>query len=76
MQQLKINKIGDSLGVILSSEILQKLQVGEGDTILAIETTNGIEIISNDSDPCFEAGMKAYKKVATKYANALQELAK
>lgn len=74
MEQLKINKIGDSLVVILSSEILQKLQVGEGDTILAIETTNGIEIIAND--PSFEAGMLAYEKVATRYTNALQELAK
>lgn len=74
MQQLKINKIGDSLGIILSSEILQKLQVGEGDTIVAIETINGIEITPND--PSFEAGMAAYNKVAAKYANALQELAK
>jgi putative addiction module antidote len=74
MQQLKIDKIGDSLGVILSSAILEKLQVGEGDIILAIETTDGIEIVAND--PAFELGMLAYKKVAAKYKNALQELAK
>jgi putative addiction module antidote len=74
MQQLKINKIGDSLGVILSAEILEKLRVGEGDIILAIETTDGIKIVAND--PAFEAGMLAYERVAAKYTNALHELAK
>ncbi|WP_373541156.1 AbrB/MazE/SpoVT family DNA-binding domain-containing protein [Chamaesiphon sp.] len=59
--------------ITLSAEILQKLQVGEGDTILAIETTNGIELVAGD--PGFESGMAAYRKVASKYSNALQELA-
>jgi antitoxin MazE len=73
MQLLKIHKIGDSLGVTLSPEILQKLQVGEGDYLLATATTDGIEIMASDSE--FELGMEAYHKVAGKYKVALRELA-
>jgi putative addiction module antidote len=74
MQSLKVHKIDDSLAITLSPEILQKLQVKEGDRILAIETENGIELVAND--PELEAGLEAYQKVTAKYANALQELAK
>jgi putative addiction module antidote len=74
MQLLKIHKIGNSLGITLPIELLQKLQVGEGDSILAIETADGIQI--TNSDPEFELGLEAYRKVANKYRNALHELAK
>jgi antitoxin MazE len=74
MQVLKIHKIGDSLGVTLSPEILHKLQVGEGDSILAIETAEGIQIVASGSE--FESGMAAYTKIVDKYGMALQELAK
>ena len=74
MQSLKVHKIDNSLVITLSPEILQKLQVKEGDSILAIETNNGIELVVNDLE--LEAGLEAYYKVTAKYANALQELAK
>lgn len=73
MRLLKIQKIGDSLGVTLPTEILQKLQVDEGDSILAIETADGIGLIA--SSPEFDLGMEAYCKVASKYKSALQKLA-
>jgi putative addiction module antidote len=79
MQTLKINKVGDSLSIVLSSEILRKLQVGEGDSIVAIETVDGIKLIADDSeraDMKGQAGMKAYSKVVNKYSNALEQLAK
>ena len=49
MQSLKVHKIDDSLVITLSPEILQKLQVKEGDSILAIETNNGIELVVRGS---------------------------
>jgi putative addiction module antidote len=36
--KLKITTIGNSIGVILPKEILQKLNVSKGDTLFAIET--------------------------------------
>ena len=74
MQSLKVHKIDNLLVITLSPEILQKLQVKEGDSILAIETNNGIELVVNDLE--LETGLEAYHKVTAKYANALQELAK
>ncbi len=79
MQTLKINKVGDSLSIVLSSEILRKLQVGEGDSIVAIETVDGIKLIADDSVSAAlagRAGMEAYGKVINKYSNALEQLAK
>ena len=80
MQTLKISKVGDSLSIILSSEILRKLQVGEGDSIVAIalnagfanETIDGIKLIADDSERVEAKGMKAYGKVVDKYSNALE----
>ena len=74
MQTLKISKVGDSLSIVLSPEILQKLQVGEGDSIMAIETVDGIKLIADDLK--FQAGIEAYNKVVNKYSKALEELAK
>lgn len=74
MQALKISKVGDSLSIVLSSEILEKLQVGEGDSVMAIETVNGIELIAEDLK--FQTGIEAYNKVVNKYSKALEELAK
>jgi putative addiction module antidote len=73
MRSLKIHKIGNSLGVTLPPEILQKLQVGEGDSIFLIETNDGIQITNCDRE--FDRGLEAYQKVADKYKNALKELA-
>jgi putative addiction module antidote len=41
---LKITRIGNSTGVILTKEILQKLRVSLGDTIFAVETSMGVEL--------------------------------
>jgi putative addiction module antidote len=71
---LNIRKVGKSLGVILPKEIIQKLNVGEGDRIFVRETANGVELTAYD--PEFEKAMEAYKEVSSLYKNALKELAK
>jgi antitoxin MazE len=79
MQTLKISKVGDSLSITLSPEILAKLQVGEGDSIVAIEIADGIKLIADDSERdalAGRAGMEAYRKVVNKYSSALEQLAK
>lgn len=47
---LKITAIGNSFGVILPKAILEKLRVSKGDSVLAIETPNGIELTTYDSE--------------------------
>lgn len=74
MYTLKIHKIGDSLGITLPQEILEQLNVGEGDNVFLTETPDGVQLTT--SDPEFERAMKAYRKVSQQYKNALRELAK
>lgn len=74
MYTLKVQKIGDSLVIVLPEEVLQQLNVGEGDNVFVTETADGVEITTDN--PEFERAMQAYKKVSQKYKNALRELAK
>ena len=48
--KLKITAIGNSFGVILPKAILEKLRVSKGDSVLAIETPNGIELTTYDKE--------------------------
>ena len=41
---LKLSAIGNSTGVVLPKEILQRLRVDRGDTLYVIETPTGIEL--------------------------------
>ncbi len=72
--KLKLRKIGNSLGVTLSKDILDKLQVKEGDTLYVTQTPDGVELSAYD--PEFEAIIKATEEVTCRYRNALRELAK
>jgi putative addiction module antidote len=73
MFTLKVRRIGNSLGTTLPKEVLQKLNVEEGDTLYLTETVDGVQITAYDPD--FDAAMEAYRKVSKKYRNALRELA-
>lgn len=74
MYTLKIRRVGNSLGTTLPKEVLQKLRVGEGDSVFVTETADGVHLTAYNPD--FEKAMEAYRKVSTKYRNALRELAK
>ena len=44
MQTLKITTVGNSTGVVLPREILDRLRVKKGDLLYVLETSNGIEL--------------------------------
>ncbi|MDJ0574414.1 MAG: AbrB/MazE/SpoVT family DNA-binding domain-containing protein [Xenococcaceae cyanobacterium MO_234.B1] len=71
--KLKIRKIGNSLGASIPREILDKLQVGEGDILYVTETPDGVQL--TPYDPEFEKVMEAAKDVTYHYRNALRKLA-
>ncbi len=71
---LKIRKIGNSLGAVFPKELLQKLNIQEGDNIFLTETPGGVRM--TPYDPEFEAAMEAFEKTRKNYRNALRELAK
>jgi len=48
MITVKLTTIGNSTGVILSKEVLQRLRVTKGDVLFVLETPNGIELTPYD----------------------------
>lgn len=73
MSVLKITNIGNSVGVILPDEILERLRVKRGDTLYAIETENGIELTAND--PALARQMEIAERVMREDQEALRKLA-
>ncbi len=71
---VKISKIGNSAGILLSKELLAKLRVGLGDTVFLTETPDGIRI--TPSDPQFEAKMAAAEAIMREDRDILRVLAK
>jgi putative addiction module antidote len=71
---VKVTTVGDSVGVVLPEEVVARLQLREGDTVILTETREGYEIKPYDAE--FEADMEVARKGMRKYRNALRELAK
>lgn len=71
--QLKLTTVGNSVGIILPKELLEKLRVGKGDTLHVLETPNGIEL--TPFDPEFARQMDVAEKVMRRRRNLLKKLA-
>lgn len=72
--QLKVRKIGNSLGVILPREVVTNLKVGEGDNLALTQTGDGYSI--SPYDPEIARQVEIGKKIMRRYRNTLRELAK
>lgn len=70
---LKITTIGNSAGVILPREVLDKLRVSKGDSLLAIETPNGIELTA--FDPEVAEQLEVAERVMREDRDVLRKLA-
>ena len=73
-EHVKIRAVGNSLGIVLSKELLAKLRAEKDDTLYVVETPTGIELRLYDPD--FEKQMDVARGIAKRYRNALRELAK
>ena len=72
--ELKVTKIGNSLGVILPRDLLGKLQLDKGDSIYLVATPEGFRMTSYD--PVFAEQMDQARTLMRKRRNAVNELAK
>ena len=70
---LKITTVGNSAGVVLPKEILERLRVEKGDTLYVVETPNGIELTPYDAD--FARKLEIGKRVMRKNRDLLRKLA-
>lgn len=73
--ELKVRKIGNSLGVVLPKEALTRLNANEGDTLVITDTPDGGFRLTADKGD-FAQQMKVAEDIANRYRNALRELAK
>ena len=72
--KLKLRKIGNSYGVVLPKDVIDRFSLAEGDALYVVDSAEGIKL--TPYDPVMEAGMKAFQRTRRKYRNALRELAK
>jgi putative addiction module antidote len=75
MVELKVRKVGNSLGVVLPKEVINRLHAGEGEALFLIEAPEG-EYRLTAYDPEFEKKMKKAEDIIGRYRNTLRVLAK
>jgi putative addiction module antidote len=73
--ELKLRKVGNSVGVVLPKEALAHLKVGAGDTISLTEAPDG-SLRIGPANAEFTRQMALAKDVVHRYRNTLRELAK
>lgn len=72
--ELKLRKIGNSVGVVPPREALAQLNAQEGDTLLLTQTPDGFRVTSHN--PEFASSMDVFADLSRRYRNTLRELAK
>jgi putative addiction module antidote len=71
---VKVRKVGNSLGVILTKDVVESLGVSEGDELFAIRTPEGIRLTPYDPD--FATAIESTREYMRRHRDALHELAK
>jgi putative addiction module antidote len=73
--ELKLRKVGNSLGVVLPKEALNHLRVEEGDSVCVTEAPDGsLRMIPTNADVMRQ--LEAAQDIIRRYRRTLSELAK
>jgi putative addiction module antidote len=70
---VKITTVGNSLGIVLPREVLQRLRVDKGDQLWLVETRSGVELLAHD--PELLAQMEALDRASRADRTVLRALA-
>ena len=74
MLTLKLTTIGNSVGVVLPKEALDRLYIEKGDKVYLTESPDGFRL--TPYDPEFEKQMTMARQIMKKRRDVLHELAK
>lgn len=76
--ELKLRKVGNSVGVVLPKEALARLNAGEGDILTFTDAPDGSLRVTpvTAGREQFAKQMKVAESVVRRYRNTLRELAK
>ena len=75
MVELKVRKFGNSLGVVLPKEVINRLHTADGEPLFLIEGPDGGYQLT-PYDPGFEKKMTKADDIINRYRNTLHVLAK
>jgi putative addiction module antidote len=75
MLELKVRKFGNSLGVVLPKEVINRLRTGDGEPLFLIESPEG-EYLLTPYNPAFEKKMRKAEDIIARYRDTLHVLAK
>jgi putative addiction module antidote len=75
MVELKVRKFGNSLGVVLPKDVINRLRTGDGKALFLIEAPDGGYQLT-PYDPGFEKKMAKADDIMRRYRNTLHVLAK
>jgi putative addiction module antidote len=75
MVELKVRKFGNSLGVVLPKEVINRLRAADGERLFLIESADG-DYRLTPYDPDFERQMEKVEGIMSRYKNTLRALAK
>lgn len=73
MVELKVRKLGNSLGTLLPKDVVDHLGLAEGDRLFLVENKDGYRL--TPYDPAFEEQMRIAEAGMGRYRNTLRKLA-
>ena len=73
MIKLKVTTIGNSTGIILPKELLEKLRISKGDVLYVTETPRGVELSPYDEE--FARQMEIAESIMGEDRDILRKLA-
>ena len=71
--KLKVTTVGNSTGVILPKELLERLRIAKGDSLYVTETPRGVELSPYDAE--FAAQMEIAEAIMREDRDVLRKLA-
>ncbi len=75
MLELKVRRFGNSLGIVLPKEVIDRLDAAEGEPLFLIEAPDGGYRLT-PHDPGFENKMAKADDIIGRYGNTLAVLSK
>jgi putative addiction module antidote len=74
MIELELQRIGNSVGIVLPKEVCKRFQLEAGDRVFLVESESGWRLTA--SDPEFARQLRAADEVMRDYRDAPRELAR
>ena len=71
---VRVRKVGNSLGILLTKDVIEVLGVAEGDQLFAVRTPDGVRL--TPFDPDFATAIESSRDYMRRHRDAMHELAK